>query len=346
MIKILFFALIKIYLFSILFLGCAGDSPISSTSEQIYLKKIISINGKINFTCGTKGQLFKLNINSVWQKINLNTEQTLLDIFFINDKIGFITSEKGIIFKSTDNGENWKSIQIQSNQSYKSISFIDENIGLIAGNNGRIFKTQDGGNNWEDKTFLEGVFWETIKLYKDGSGFVGGSLDDNYDSGIIYFTNDFGDNWTEIDISNYEMKGITKIRETNFGLLLISSNKVIFTPFESNKRFIEFTEIFNIDSITDNTFFISDLIFTDQDNNNIDSLTNNFVVIGYRGHNLGNILINNNFTITNNLLNYYLLDGITEIFDNNKEFSINNLKFVGGYGYKLLDVSGKVIELN
>lgn len=330
-------------LFSFLIIGCAGDSPISSSSEQIYLNKIVRL-GNLTFACGTNGTYYYKNESS-WKKVNLDTQQPLLDLYFYDNNLGFITTEKGIIFKTTNSGLDWKKIQIQSNQSYSSISFIDINIGWVAGTNGKIFKTIDGGINWVDTSFVDEVFWETIKINKDGSGYVAGSLDNSYNTAILYITNDFGENWTEVDLSNYEMKGITKVRETNFGYLLISSSKVIFTPFEKNKRFIEFTEIFDINSLSGNTFFISDLMFTDRDNNSTDNLSNNFVVIGYRGHNLGNILINNNFTFTNNSLNYYLLDGITDILDNNKEFSIDELLFVGGYGNKVFNISGDVIEL-
>lgn len=323
--------------------ACAGDSPVTSSTKQIYLSNIIKV-GELKFAYGTNGTYYQ-NVNNIWNKIVLDSELPILGLNFLDNNLGFITSEKGVVFKTTNSGANWTKLQVQSNQSFKAISIFDENIAWVAGTGGKIFQTLNGGNNWLDVSFIEDVFWESIKIEQDGNGYVAGSLNNSYDSPILYITNDYGDSWTEVDLSSYEMKGITKVRETNYGLLLISSSKVIFTPYEQSKRFIEFTDIFDINSLTEDSFFISDLMFTDQDNDNINNLTNNFVVIGYRGHNSGNILINNNFIFKNNLLNYHLLGGITEILGNNKEFLIEDILFAGGFGYRVFNISGDVIEL-
>lgn len=88
--------------------------------------------------------LFTLNQSiAQWVEIDLNTSETLNQIYFINNDSGYIVGNNGLLFRTTDGGDNW--IQINTNVSHNlfNISFANETIGFING-----LKTTDGGLTW------------------------------------------------------------------------------------------------------------------------------------------------------------------------------------------------------
>jgi len=82
----------------------------------------------------------------------LPTGHALKSVKFINDDIGWLVGNNGVIIKTTDSGESWI-IQRNNNRSALwSVSFIDVNNGLVVGFDwqnyrGLILKTTNGETN-------------------------------------------------------------------------------------------------------------------------------------------------------------------------------------------------------
>jgi photosystem II stability/assembly factor-like uncharacterized protein len=81
-------------------------------------------------------------------KINVNTNNTLNSVYFIDENIGFIAGN-GIILKTTNGGVNWSNIMPSGlTDNVVSIKFAYVALGLAVTEQGKILRTTDGGNNW------------------------------------------------------------------------------------------------------------------------------------------------------------------------------------------------------
>lgn len=87
-----------------------------------------------------------------WEEINLNVDSQIIPsldnrrVYFINDSIGFVFSEK-YIFKTKDAGITWK-ITHEEFLVGNSIHFINDSIGLYGTQSG-LYKTVNKGESWE-----------------------------------------------------------------------------------------------------------------------------------------------------------------------------------------------------
>ena len=77
------------------------------------------------------------------------------DLFFVNDKIGFLLKDYYSLFKTTDGGKTWA--QLPNFKSYdiaEQVYFVNENIGFVSifgRPNAPLMVTTDGGNTWKNQ---------------------------------------------------------------------------------------------------------------------------------------------------------------------------------------------------
>lgn len=118
-----------------------------------------------------------------WDTIR-SFNQTLRSLYFISAEVGFIGTETGNVYRTSNGGLTWIESNIVEDLPILSIQFISEQIGYATG--GReiwitkggatgfhISKTLDGGDTWEtyDTT---GIPLQSIHFINDTIGFVSG----------------------------------------------------------------------------------------------------------------------------------------------------------------------------
>jgi photosystem II stability/assembly factor-like uncharacterized protein len=67
---------------------------------------------------------------------------------FIKSDTAFITGSGGILYKTTDGGDNFNVIYTGTSVNLNGLAFADESNGVTVGNNGTVMKTSSGGKNW------------------------------------------------------------------------------------------------------------------------------------------------------------------------------------------------------
>ncbi|WP_242929171.1 YCF48-related protein [Pontibacter vulgaris] len=67
---------------------------------------------------------------------------------FVNDKVGYISAEYGVVLKTKDGGATWEELKTEYDH-LKAIAFYSENVGYVTGEYGKNFRTSDGGYTWE-----------------------------------------------------------------------------------------------------------------------------------------------------------------------------------------------------
>ncbi len=139
---------------------------------------------------------------------------TLYNIYFVDEKVGFLTGARGTILKTDDGGKTWARKMARSeaaaNQnnprrrgggirsSLMGIQMIDEKNGFIVGTENAILKTTDGGETWigrservrvgETRNNLENILFVSPK-----TGWIIGSF------GTLLHTKDSGETWEKRD---------------------------------------------------------------------------------------------------------------------------------------------------
>jgi photosystem II stability/assembly factor-like uncharacterized protein len=126
-----------------------------------------------------------------WEQLETQVfESPLLnDVFFIDDRTGWIAGEYGVVFATEDGGETWDRQRTGEQAILFSVAFVDRHKGWVVGLNGLILQTMDGGKTWtpQESPSPEGLYQLVIR---NGNGIIVG------DAGTLLRTNDGGESWS------------------------------------------------------------------------------------------------------------------------------------------------------
>lgn len=112
--------------------------------------KSVSTFGDDVWFAGTNGKVTKTLKNaSPFSFFQAPTANTLNSINFINNSVGYVCGNGGVVYKTVNGGVNWTAANTGlPNVNWKSISFRDANNGIVAGDNGNVYITNNGGTSW------------------------------------------------------------------------------------------------------------------------------------------------------------------------------------------------------
>ncbi len=126
----------------------------SDMVDQILLTDSVH-RGERFLAPGLYGNIIYSGDGMSWQQSNSPTQALLTNIFFIDDKEGWVGGHDTLILHTTDGGENWD-IQYEDPitdgdipKPVLDIVFKDKNNGYAIGAYGLMLTTTDGGDNWE-----------------------------------------------------------------------------------------------------------------------------------------------------------------------------------------------------
>ncbi len=154
--------------------------------------------GKIFVVC-EEGTLFEKS-DTNWYSTQLTNGSTLNSVNFFDETTGFVTGEKGAIFKTEDVGLNWISCGVDSIFNLQEMIFVNNEKGITVGSkevriDGNIYylpailTTSDYGQTWVEKEFDFTGSLNSVCHIRDGFLIAVG------DSGLILSSDDFGESW-------------------------------------------------------------------------------------------------------------------------------------------------------
>lgn len=159
------------------------------------------------WVAGDKGFLaYTTNGGKSWTQQDLNTDEDINEIYFRNDKNGYLVAGKKM-FITRDGGRNWLEMQIYKASDFKnltpeflSIRFPDKKLGIIIGsrlNKGNevvdslVMRTNDGGETWSRVSVPTKSELYHLDFVNNSDGWIVG------DKGVILMTKDSGLSWTK-----------------------------------------------------------------------------------------------------------------------------------------------------
>ncbi|RJP64869.1 MAG: hypothetical protein C4539_13955 [Ignavibacteriales bacterium] len=144
-----------------------------------------------------------------WKRQTLPADTfNLREFCFLNENVGYIIGEMGVILKTSDGGKNWHKQESGANKHYlMGLSFIDENTGWVTGEmddgvkrGGILLHTTNGGVKWDtlsDRSDM--ILYYDVKFADENNGIVIGSYGfDNFTPIKVYRTYNGGKNLIEI----------------------------------------------------------------------------------------------------------------------------------------------------
>lgn len=125
------------------------------------------------------------------------------DIFFINNRLGWIVSNEFIpggstIIKTTNGGVNWIAERFfDTTKIFRTIYFLDSLTGFLGGFGGALYKTSDAGNSWHEMEIDSNEFSSfPISRFEFANGNLGFACGGIMDvAGVVWKTTDGGIHW-------------------------------------------------------------------------------------------------------------------------------------------------------
>lgn len=178
------------------------------------LRKIVFADSLNGWACGLNGTIIHTSDGGEnWFVQNANTTNPIVDIFFLNNQIGWALEWElnnpplgTYILKTTNGGANWISEFFPMElEFFRTIYFLNENFGLIGER--KSFYTTDSGITWNetqrDSDQVANFPFYQIQMINEQLGFASGGKIDV--AGIIWKTTDGGRNWKTNAISPDEI---------------------------------------------------------------------------------------------------------------------------------------------
>jgi photosystem II stability/assembly factor-like uncharacterized protein len=110
------------------------------------------------------GSRIKNGSNQEEQRQDFRLRTFFMGVHFIDEKSGWIATERTRILHTDDGGKTWE-VQFQDEDFIlKSISFCDDRHGWAVGEFGYIYHTKDGGQSWEHQAGYFDISAETGEM--------------------------------------------------------------------------------------------------------------------------------------------------------------------------------------
>lgn len=123
------------------------------------------------------------------------------DVYFINTDTGWAVNGTGLIYKTSDGGNEWN-IQFSVNQYFRSVEFLNADTGFAGTLGHAFYRTTDGGITWKD--ISNNMPPQTFGIC--GMSHIGNII---YGVGVwsypayVIKSTDAGDTWSYTNMSTY-----------------------------------------------------------------------------------------------------------------------------------------------
>jgi hypothetical protein len=208
-------------------IGLEGWEISKSTYDfDINPRDMYFVDENIGFVVGYNGDIYKsTDSGTTWRKLNSGTTLHLHSVYFIDEYVGFVSSnamsdcldadcDKGcVLLKTINGGDTWTKTFFPDYIRILSLKFFDPLNGIAIIHkkdipNSRdeyVATTSDGGSNWGISLTLGIKPYSSSLYFVDNIAFVAG------ENNQIFKSKDYGRTWQTISTqieSNYDVRNI------------------------------------------------------------------------------------------------------------------------------------------
>jgi|CXWL01.1.fsa_nt_gi photosystem II stability/assembly factor-like uncharacterized protein len=170
-----------------------------------------------------------------WTKQNTNSFAWYKDIFFLDDRHGWIVGTDGVINSTDDGGTTWTQGKKFTTDAIIQVYFVNESTGWLLcerniyarGNNSTSYlrKTTDGGRTWEKIEFEDGGHKRITKLFFNMDG-VGAAFGEG---GIFHKLQEDGKTWKKSVTAIHYLLLDAAYADEKVGAIVGSGGTILFT---------------------------------------------------------------------------------------------------------------------
>lgn len=184
--------------------GSSWTLPTSWGNAYGSVKEVFFLNADLGWKVGfntPSGRLWRTTEGINGWDLYIRVDHNPYSVYFIDENIGWISCTDGYVLTSTDGGETWIENATGVTETLNSIFFINSSTGWAVGDDsdiGVIIKSTDGGTTWSQVNHPATMSLYSVQFVNANIGWTCGSkLDSGEERGVILYTNDGGENWTE-----------------------------------------------------------------------------------------------------------------------------------------------------
>jgi photosystem II stability/assembly factor-like uncharacterized protein len=134
------------------------------TGTMAWLHGVYFLDQDRGWVAGSGGTLLEtIDGGQTWRKLYPLTKDNLVDVYFANEKVGWLVAERDVLklktndeartylLKTQDGGSSWQRVFLNgadANARLVRVVFADIQRGWVFGESGVVFATRDGGVQW------------------------------------------------------------------------------------------------------------------------------------------------------------------------------------------------------
>jgi photosystem II stability/assembly factor-like uncharacterized protein len=135
-----------------------------------------------------------------WTQQNSGVANTLNDVYFTTNQIGYVAGVSGTILKTTNGGTTWQKLNSGTSEPLTCIYFINNSTGFVGGGSSQalLLKTTDGGSSWNalPTGTHSGALLDIAFASNGTAGFL-------ITADSVYATNNGGQTWQKEDYGSF-----------------------------------------------------------------------------------------------------------------------------------------------
>jgi photosystem II stability/assembly factor-like uncharacterized protein len=202
-----------------------------------------------------------LPVHGEWVKQKTNSLAWFKDVFFVNEKRGWIVGTDGALLSTVDGGAAWVQAQKSTTDAFLQVYFTDENTGwLLCERNiyalrpkatSYLLKTTDGGRNWDHIDFESAGRERVTRLVFDRSG---GAIAFG-EGGLFYRLQEDGVTWKRSRTAYHFVLLDGAFGDNDIGAITGAGGTIVFTE-NSGLSWEKATILGNTDTRINSIFFV------------------------------------------------------------------------------------------
>lgn len=173
-----------------------------------------------------------------WMQQTLNSEENVNEIYFRNDKIGYLLAGRRI-YITRDGGDTWRENIVVNRSDFQngkpeflSLRFTDKKRGWIVGSvsnqkdevvDSLVLHTTDGGETWQRVVVPAKQELYHLAFVSNSEGWIAG------DKGLILATTDGGESWIKQDSGTTASLYNVSFRDSESGIAVGGEGTIIRT---------------------------------------------------------------------------------------------------------------------